>query len=110
MRLGIAGAMAFGLAACASVPDSAVTEVDGVRFVGRSFLPTDKDGAEVIECLVQAGGGLSDCTILSEQPAGMGFGEAALRAAAQSRVGAAQVGSKVRWTVRFREGPDRRRP
>ena len=37
-------------------------------------------GRGTINCLVGASGDLSDCKLISEDPAGLGFGEAAIRA------------------------------
>ena len=39
-------------------------------------------GAATVQCVVQQEGGLRPCTVVSETPASMGFGEAALKAAA----------------------------
>lgn len=74
---------------------------------------TDGRAVVVVECVLQPGGRLSDCQIISEQPPGMGFGEAALGAAERSRVSLsdnprARAGEKVRWTIRFRETTPRR--
>lgn len=59
-----------------------------------------------VECTIQSGGWLSDCRVLSEDPPGMGFAEAALTAARRSRVpghvDGGQSGAKVQWNVRFR--------
>ncbi|MEY4556292.1 MAG: hypothetical protein RL093_1411 [Pseudomonadota bacterium] len=59
-----------------------------------------------VECTIQSGGWLSDCRVLSEDPPGMGFAEAALTAALRSRVpghvDGGRSGAKVQWNVRFR--------
>lgn len=58
-----------------------------------------------VQCVLQAGGRLSDCRVLSERPRGMGFGESALRAAERSRISPAadaQPGARIEWIVRFR--------
>lgn len=65
------------------------------------------DGVVTLECRVIRDGRLSDCVILSETPAGQGFGQAALEAARRARVsretfGRATSGAKVRFTTRFR--------
>lgn len=64
-------------------------------------------GVVVLECRISRDGGPEDCVILSETPAGQGFGEAALASAHRSRLsrrdvqGAGPDGT-VRFTVRFR--------
>lgn len=107
----MAGAIALGLGGCAS--ETGFAEVDGVRYVGRSFAPTAADGAVVVECVVQPDGRLADCAVLSERPAGRGFGEAALDRASQSRVRVdanetLRVGAKIRYIVRFGQERSRR--
>ncbi|MDQ8030223.1 MAG: TonB family protein [Brevundimonas sp.] len=63
--------------------------------------------AEVeLSCAVNADGSLRDCRVEREDPAGEGFGEAALRTARQARVqprDGEQAGpdSRIRWTTRF---------
>ncbi|RZJ95753.1 MAG: TonB family protein [Brevundimonas sp.] len=65
-----------------------------------------QSGRVTLQCTVQSSGNLSDCSVVSEDPAGAGFGAAALAAARRSRVsprtvdGAAE-GATVRWTTRF---------
>lgn len=57
-------------------------------------------------CIVEVGGDLDDCRIVSESPAGADFGAEALQAAKASRVrlppDGAGVGSVVHFTIRFR--------
>lgn len=60
-----------------------------------------------VSCGVREDGRLTGCQILSEQPVGAGFGEAALRAASESRLDAATVrgaprGARVEYNIRFR--------
>lgn len=65
----------------------------------------DGEGLVRVECVVQEDGRLTDCAVLSEQPVGQGFGEAALRAAQQARLGTDGLRSpraKVQFSVRFR--------
>lgn len=70
-----------------------------------------ESGRVGISCTVQQDGSLSNCSVTSEDPAGAGFGQAALAAARRSRVsprtvdGAAQ-GATVRYTVSFRAPAD----
>lgn len=55
-----------------------------------------------ISCIVQSNRSLADCEILSEDPPGRGFGDAAARAARRARLTEeARPGSRVAWTVRF---------
>lgn len=74
----------------------------------KATLLEDPDGGRVVlNCAVRPDGTLTDCRIEEEQPAGVGFGEAALRVASQSRVSAetaraASSDSRVRFTTRFR--------
>lgn len=63
-------------------------------------------GRAELSCTVEASGSVSDCTILSEDPVGAGYGPAALEAAGAARlsprsVDGASVGGTVRFTVRF---------
>lgn len=65
------------------------------------------EGMATLECRVHHDGRLSDCVILSETPAGEGFGQAALEATRRARldrrtVDQAASGAKVRFTTRFR--------
>lgn len=45
-------------------------------------------GRAIVDCLVQADGALADCGVVSEEPAGEGFGASALRLAAIMRAAA----------------------
>lgn len=63
-------------------------------------------GSVDLSCSVEADGRVSGCTILSETPAGAGFGAVALQAAAEARlsprsVEGVAVGGQVRFTIRF---------
>ncbi|QDH72409.1 energy transducer TonB [Brevundimonas sp. M20] len=65
------------------------------------------EGRVVLNCGVQQDGSVTDCRVESEEPAGQGFGPAALRVAAQTRLSEEQarragIGARVRWTTRFR--------
>ena len=64
-------------------------------------------GVVSVECWVSREGTVGDCVILSETPAGHGFGAAALNGARRARVTPGSVrnvavGGKVRFTIRFR--------
>ncbi|MGZ9114054.1 MAG: energy transducer TonB [Brevundimonas sp.] len=64
--------------------------------------------AEVrLVCLVAAEGALDDCRILSETPAGAGFGRSAQRSAERARLGLPEdegsvIGKVISFTIRFR--------
>jgi len=63
-------------------------------------------GQAILDCIVDAEGRLA-CLILSEEPAGQGFGEAAIRAsrlfrmAPETRDGRRTAGGRVRIPIRF---------
>ena len=64
-------------------------------------------GVVLVECRVSREGTVGDCVILSETPAGHGFGAAALNGARRARmtpgsVRNVAVGGTVRFTTRFR--------
>ena len=68
-------------------------------------------GRATIQCVVQEEGGLRPCTVTSETPAKMGFGEAALKAApfyqmkTETPDGRPTRGALVNVTVDFTPGP-----
>ncbi|MES2834972.1 MAG: TonB family protein [Pseudomonadota bacterium] len=69
------------------------------------------DGRAEISCTVQADGRLADCRVLSETPEGQGFGEEALRAAAQAQLTPetrrrTRQGARVNFPVTFRLASD----
>lgn len=63
-------------------------------------------GEGMLQCQIAAGGQLQDCTVLSESPQGLGYGEAALRLSSSHRVkqgaGAPEVGEVVRARIMIR--------
>ena len=67
-------------------------------------------GRGVVDCSIDAGGGLVGCTVASEDPPGLGFGAAAIAASAHFTLnpwtedGRPVDGSKFRLAVRFVEG------
>ena len=68
--------------------------------------PADQ-GSATLECRVLRDGRLTDCVIISETPAGQGFGQAALEGAGRARLSRRTVeqaasGGKIRFTTRFR--------
>ncbi len=63
-------------------------------------------GTVRLNCLASANGSLTDCSVLSEDPAGAGFAQSALAATRRARlsprtVDSAPAGARVQWTVRF---------
>ena len=63
-------------------------------------------GSADLSCTVQADGSVSGCTILDETPVGLGYGAAAVAAAADARLSprsleGVAVGGTVRFTIRF---------
>ena len=77
----------------------------GCATVEAPVVLAEGEGLVRVECVAQDDGRLTDCKVLSEQPVGQGFGEAALQRARQARV-AADVfrapRAKVQFSVRFR--------
>lgn len=69
------------------------------------------EGVVTLDCRVSNDGRLRDCIVISETPAGQGFGQAALEAASKVRRGAFGAdarGGKIRFTTRFQ--PEDSRP
>ena len=62
------------------------------------------EGEVALNCEVVRGGRLADCRVVSEEPAGYGMAEAALRSARNARLSArrTQEGKRVDFTIRFR--------
>lgn len=64
-------------------------------------------GRAVLSCLVAAEGRLSDCSVVSEEPAGLGFGEAASAMAPGFRMGVwtpdglPTVGARIKAPIRY---------
>jgi protein TonB len=54
------------------------------------------EGSATLDCLISDTGRLSDCAVVSAQPAGLGFGPAALRLAPQFRADRTNVSG---WPV-----------
>ncbi len=83
------------------------------RYISPTFPPLARaqgltNGTAAVSCGVRPNGGLSDCDLVSEVPAGVGFGESAIRAAASARVTPSTVdrlapGGRINFTVRFRD-------
>jgi len=78
-----------------------VTPVDDIDVI------VVRDALVTLECNVERRGTVRDCVIISEDPPGQGFGEAALNAALRARLSprsieGRNIGGKVRFTTRFR--------
>jgi protein TonB len=82
---------------------------DYERFWPRRARESEIEGGASIDCLVDAEGRLS-CSVLSEDPPNMGFGEAAIRISRQFRMqprlenGAPTAGGRYRTRITFRFG------
>ena len=77
----------------------------GCATVEAPVVLAEGEGLVRVECVAQDDGRLTDCKVLSEQPVGQGFGEAALRAVRQTRLsGDVYRGprAKVQYSIRFR--------
>lgn len=87
----------------ASQPSAAQME----RAFPRRALTEGVSGSAAMNCLVSAGGGLSNCSVASETPRGQGFGRAASDLTQYFRMspgtvdGQAIDGARVTFTVRF---------
>ncbi len=83
--------------------------VSGCTSSGRSFTPTERDGAATLNCAVGDDLRLADCRVVSERPEGKGYGAIALAQASkpEARLGSPRgnfrAGSRIEFTVRFRE-------
>lgn len=99
------------LAGIAAFPQEVIPPVDPPTTlppVDIVALPTE--GEVTLRCVAKSDGHLTDCIILSERPAGAGFGEEALRSARQAKlaprtVRGAPENASVQFTVRFRMAP-----
>lgn len=68
------------------------------------------EGRVVLRCLATTGGLLADCAMISETPAGVGFGHSALAATADARlaprtIDGAPADSVITFSVRFTAPP-----
>jgi hypothetical protein len=91
----------IALSACAATPVAILP--DGTPVVGRSFTPIASDPSVTIECVTGEEGSLTLCKVVSETPAGQGYGEMLLATVEKGRVDrTAEVGKAVRFTMRVR--------
>lgn len=80
---------------------------DYSRYYPSRAADREQTGRAVLDCLVDAGGRIS-CTVVSEDPPGWGFGDAAIRisrsfrAAAQTSDGRPTSGGRTRVPITFR--------
>lgn len=69
-------------------------------------------GTGVADCMVQADGSLADCKVSREEPAGLGFGEAAvvvaqvMQMAPWTEDGGPVDGARIKLPVKFKKAPD----
>lgn len=68
------------------------------------------EGAVSLTCVVEVSGRLADCRVVSEIPAGYGFGRSAIRGASRARVTPRTIDgvpmrSEVTFNMRFVTGP-----
>ena len=66
--------------------DSITRQPDLARFYPDRALEREQSGRTVLECQVETNGSLTNCSVVSESPAGAGFGQAALRAVRTMRI------------------------
>jgi protein TonB len=77
------------------------------RFYPQRAVEREQEGSVTSDCIVDAAGHIS-CTVVSEDPAGWGFGDATLRiarefrAAPQTSDGRPTTGGRFRKTIRWR--------
>lgn len=100
--------LGFSLAVsgCASNGKFVGTTADGAPVYGRSFTPTERDGAVTLNCAVGDDRRLADCHVVSESPEGKGYGAIALASASKPEArlsGTASAGSRIEFTMRIRE-------
>ena len=63
---------------------------------------TGGEGYAKVDCLAEADGSVSDCHIVSEDPAGIGFGAAAAEAVARGRVDVPGRPRRFHTVVKFK--------
>lgn len=98
-----------GLAGIITLPDwiRKPTVADLVRVYPAGAVQREIDGMAVTSCKVAVGGALTDCQVLEEAPAGVGFGKAALDLMPKflmrpmTRDGQPVEGGTVRIPIRF---------
>ncbi|MDI1326797.1 MAG: hypothetical protein PSV23_08340 [Brevundimonas sp.] len=76
----------------------------GCASVQAPVVLAEGEGLVRVGCAVGKDRRLTRCEILSEQPAGQGFGEAALRAAGHARIAADGLrppGARIQYSIRF---------
>jgi protein TonB len=79
------------------------------RYYPQRAMEREQEGRVVLDCLVSADGRIA-CSVISEDPTGWGFGDAAIRisrnfrAAAQTSDGRATSGGRTRVPITFRLG------
>jgi TonB family protein len=98
--------------ASAGAPASAISwsRYPAVEFPERAAARGATEGSVILSCTTQANGSLSACEIKSEEPAGLGFGQAALAGAQRARVSPRYIDSVgpgvIEVPMRFRVGSE----
>ncbi|MGD9813950.1 MAG: TonB family protein [Hyphomonadaceae bacterium] len=110
--------LAFALALLMGAPVSAQTWVerpaaeDFERYYPAWALWFGVEGRVRLQCVVGAGGEMTDCRVLEETPAGWGFGAAALRLTQHFRAsetmadGRSMIGGRINIPIRFQVTAD----
>lgn len=88
------------------ITDPTWTRMPSPEFPERAASRGVSTGTVTLECGASANGSLTGCSIVSEDPSGVGFGQAALRSVSSARlspqtVSRAAADAKVRWNIRF---------
>jgi protein TonB len=84
---------------------------DLTREYPEAAVQTDREGDTAVTCQIQADGFLTDCTLVSETPAGYHFGDATMKLVKKLQLdmkdGAAKnmAGGRINIPIRFRRAP-----
>jgi TonB family protein len=83
------------------------TAADMVEFYPKAAAASHVEGRATIHCKVAASGDLTDCAVMSQEPADQGFGDAAVRLSAlfkmrpMTKDGAPVSGAQINIPIRF---------
>ena len=73
-----------------------------IRYYPKAAQKAGLSGRSVLDCSVDAQGWLRDCKVASEQPADLGFGQAALRMAPLFRMNAPASDARAQIPITFK--------